>query len=156
MLIFIIFVVIGVPLIVVGIVRYRQEGDTEEVACWFGSGGICLFIALILSIAAITIFTNNDIEIMKLNNEREYLVSTYNTYKNEFGEDLVHVGTVKELSEEIKNFNENIINENYWHSNVWVGWYNYDLSEVQIIQFNNGYAGTTYDDMYRFLADNLL
>jgi hypothetical protein len=102
----------------------------------FGFG----FGAIGCSITCVCVQANENAEIYRLEQEREALVESYNTYYNNYDKDLAHSQSLKEIRAEIADFNATINTNNYFCDNFFVNWFYIDCSEIEPITITNGTA----------------
>lgn len=101
-----------------------------------------LLIAVILglSIFCIVVETHEETEIFSLQQERESLVESYNTYYTNYDEDLAHSQSLKEIRQEIAEFNSEINKNNHFNNSFWLNWFYIDCQSIELITINNGVA----------------
>ena len=92
------------------------------------------------SIGCICVQASSETNIYRLEQERESLVESYNTYYNNYDKDLAHSQSLKEIRSEIAEFNANINKNNYFCDNFFVNWFYIDCTEIEPITITNGTA----------------
>lgn len=106
---------------------------------------LCLSIIASLAIVAISIVccakqARKPTEIYHLEQRRESLVESYNEYKNGYDDDIAHAQTLKNIREEIANFNSEINENNYFCDNFFVNWFYIDCTTIEPITIKDGVA----------------
>jgi hypothetical protein len=92
------------------------------------------------SIGCVCVQVNKSTEIYRLEQEREALVESYNTYYNNYDKDLAHSQSLKEIRAEIAEFNATINKNNYFCDNFFVNWFYIDCTDIDPITITNGTA----------------
>ena len=145
----VILLVIGFGLLLVGVSFLFAWKES----CWdgldFDNGGSVTFNvlagfvfvgALIAGICAIGINGYKENKIYARQEKRTYLVQTYNLYKSEYGDDIIHFETMKEISREIADFNSMLYEEDLYNDNGWVGCFYIGSCGIEKILIENGVA----------------
>lgn len=102
---------------------------------------VCIGIGAIgCSIGCICVQASTETNIYRLEQERESLVESYNTYYNNYDKDLAHSQSLKEIRSEIAGFNANINKNNYFCDNFFVNWFYIDCTNIEPITITNGTA----------------
>lgn len=145
----IIFLIVGVGILLVGIsfiFAWRED-------CWDGLdfdnwgsitfnifAGFVFVCALIAGICAICINGYKESKIYNMGETRKYLVETYNLYKSEYDDDIMHYETMKDISREIANFNIMLHEEDLYNDSVWIGCFYIGSCGIEKIVIENGVA----------------
>ena len=102
---------------------------------------VCIGIGAIgCSIGCICVQASTETNIYRLEQERESLVESYNTYYNNYDKDLAHSQSLKDIRAEIAGFNAEINKNNYFCDNFFVNWFYIDCTEIEPITITNGTA----------------
>ena len=102
---------------------------------------IALGIALIIcSISCICTQVKKDTYIYEMEQDREALVESYNTYHNSYDKDLAHSQSLKEIRQEIADFNATINKNNKFSHNFFLNWFYVDCESIEPITISNGVA----------------
>lgn len=102
---------------------------------------LVLGIALIVcSIVCICTQVSKETYIYEMEQDREALVESYNTYYNSYDKDLVHSQSLKEIRQEIADFNATINKNNKFSHNFFVNWFYVDCENIEPITISNGVA----------------
>ena len=101
----------------------------------------CLVTAIIgCSIGCICTQISKDTYIYELEQDREALVESYNTYYNNYDKDLAHSQSLKEIRQEIADFNATINKNNKFSHNFFVNWFYIKCESIEPITIENGVA----------------
>lgn len=103
-------------------------------AILFGISVICC------STAGFVIHQSAEATLYELEQERESLVDSYNTYRNEYEDDLAHFDSTQSIRCSIADFNAKIYRNNYYKNNFWVNCFYVDCNSIEPISINNGVA----------------
>ena len=144
-----IFLIIGIGLLLIGIsflFAWREDGwDGLD----FENGGSITFnvlsgfvfvAVLIMSICAIIINCYKDNKIYSREQHRIHLVETYNLYRSDYGKDIIHYETIKEVSKEIAEFNSMLYEEELYNNSGWIGCFYIGSCGIEKIVIENGIA----------------
>ena len=102
---------------------------------------IVLGIALIVcSICCICTQVSKDTYIYEMEQDREALVESYNTYYNNYDKDLAHSQSLKEVRQEIADFNATINKNNKFSHNFFLNCFYVDCESIEPITISNGIA----------------
>ena len=100
----------------------------------------CVVLLVNIGLAAISIQVGAPKDIYRLEQQREFLVECYNTYKGEYANDLVHSDSIRELRQSIADFNAEIYNNNFWSGKFFTRWLRVDCSGIPPISITDGVA----------------
>lgn len=92
------------------------------------------------SIGCVCVQVGENAEIYRLEQQREALVESYNTYYNNYDKDLAHSQSLKEIRAEIAEFNATINKNNNFCDNFFLNWFYIDCTEIEPITIINGTA----------------
>ena len=108
---------------------------------------ICWVLFSVLAVVSIVMFgthwsTEAHAEYTRVDweEERYYLVQTYNEYENYFDNDIVSFNTIAEVRREIAEFNSEIRKNKMKDKNIWYGGWYIDPDYVKPIEFIDGKA----------------
>ena len=107
------------------------------------AGFLCLFFATVfvfLGIVVIAIQVGAPQDIYRLEQQREFLVGCYNTYKGEYENDLVHSDSIREIRQSIADFNTEVYKNNFWSGKFFTRWFCVDCSDIATIVIEEGLA----------------
>ena len=145
----VILLVIGFGLLLVGVSFLFAWKESDWCGLDFENTGSIIFnvlsvfvfvVVLIMSICAIIINCYKDSKIYSREQQRIYLVETYNAYRNDYEKDIIHYETLKEVSKEIANFNTMIYKEDLYNNSGWIGCFYIGSCEIEKIVIENGVA----------------
>lgn len=101
---------------------------------------VCAILLLLLGLIAISIQVGAPQDIYRLEQQREFLVGCYNTYKGEYENDLVHSDSLREIRQSIADFNAEIYKNNFWSGKFFTRWFCVDCSDIAPIVIEEGVA----------------
>ena len=134
-----ILLVMLIALTVIGWIFWDWDGEFASVLTVTLSIiiGVALFMC---SVGSISNQVFKDAYIYELEQNREALVDSYNTYYNNYDKDLAHSQSLKEIRQEIADFNAEINENNYFCNSFWLNWFYVNCESIEPITINNGYA----------------
>ena len=71
---------------------------------------------------------------------RAHLVETYNLYRVEHKNDLIHFETIKDISKEIAGFNAMLYDEDFFNDDPWIGCFYIGSGGIEKIVIEDGVA----------------
>ena len=117
------------------------DWDCSIIPIFSISLSIILGIGLIVcSIGCICTQVQKDTYIYEMEQDREALVESYNTYYNSYDKDLAHSQSLKEIRQEIADFNATINKNNKFSPNFFLNWFYVDCESIEPITISNGIA----------------
>ena len=130
-----VFLSVCITLIIIG----TKYWDWEILGFLMVVLTVFLGLAIIgCSISCICTQVKKDTYIYEMEQDREALVESYNTYYNNYDKDLAHSQSLKEIRAEIAEFNAKINKNNYFCDNFFVNWFYIDCTEIEPISITNG------------------
>lgn len=132
-----VLLVISIALIVLGCVFW--EWDLLQLLP-ITTLAIVAIALIICSISCICTQVSEDTYIYELEQDREALVESYNTYYNNYDKDLAHSQSLKEIRQEIADFNATINKNNKFSDNFFLNWFYVDCESIEPITISNGVA----------------
>ena len=95
---------------------------------------------LLLLIWGISVQTTSELEVYDMEQERNSLVDSYNTYATDYVNDIVHYESIKEIRSAIADFNSRLNTTNELYDSFWVGFFYVDCSSIEPITISDGVA----------------
>lgn len=121
------------------IISLVSRNDTVEGAFGFLCFA-CALLLLLLGLIAIAIQVGAPQDIYRLEQQREFLVGCYNTYKGDYENDLVHSDSIREIRQSIADFNTEIYKSTFWSGKFFTRWFCVDCSDIDPIVIEEGVA----------------
>lgn len=144
MLLTILLVLVSVSLFIRITVLDREDDPYDE------NGGLMAALAILLGLCIAGVIacligvavtqTSKSATHYKWQEERAYLVDTYNVYRAEYSDDLVHIQSLKDINKEIYEFNTKLNENEYFSNNIWLSWFYIGDGGIEKIEIVNGVA----------------
>lgn len=146
MLIVLVLSIISVALIACGVcivIKNREKSifdENEAYPCFFFFGFVLLAIVIVLSVTCIVKQVSAETFLYSKEQRREALVESYNTYYDEYRDDIAHSSSLSETRIRIAEFNAEINKNNSFCDNPWLNWFFIDCNSIKPISVENGRA----------------
>ena len=146
MLIVLVLSIISVALISCGVcivITNREKSFLDESDAYIGffiSGSLLLVIVIFLSVICIAKQVSAETFLYAKEQKRDALVESYNTYYDEYRDDIAHSSSLSEIRIGIAEFNAEINKNNSFCDNPWLNWFFVDCTSIEPISVENGRA----------------